>query len=302
MMSLSRHASRITLLVLASMAFLLVQGAGTASADAPADLFISEYIEGSSLNKAIEIYNGTGAPVDLAAGGYKLDIYFNAAVTAGTTVNLTGSIADGDVYVVADDGANAAILAQTDQTSTASFFNGDDAVVLSKGATVLDVIGYIGPPDIGTEWGTGDTSTADNTIRRKSTVCAGDTNSADAFDPSLEWDGFLNDNTDGLGSHTANCVTAGPPVINEFVANHTGTDTTEYIEVFGAANTDLSALTLLHIEGDFSGTATGLIDRVYTVGTTDANGFWTTGFLADNLENGTMSLLLVEGFTGAIGN
>ncbi|MDT8381309.1 MAG: hypothetical protein RQ728_03515, partial [Brevefilum sp.] len=27
------------------------------------DLFFSEYIEGSSNNKALEIYNGTGAPV-----------------------------------------------------------------------------------------------------------------------------------------------------------------------------------------------------------------------------------------------
>ena len=49
-------------------------------ADAP-DLFISEYIEGSSFNKAIEIYNGTGASVDLAAGGYILELYSNGSVT-----------------------------------------------------------------------------------------------------------------------------------------------------------------------------------------------------------------------------
>jgi predicted extracellular nuclease len=35
-----------------------------------ADLFFSEYIEGSSNNKALEIYNGTGAAIDLAAAGY----------------------------------------------------------------------------------------------------------------------------------------------------------------------------------------------------------------------------------------
>ena len=34
---------------------------------ATSELFISEYIEGSSYNKAIEIYNGTGADVDLSA-------------------------------------------------------------------------------------------------------------------------------------------------------------------------------------------------------------------------------------------
>ena len=42
------------------------------AAAAPAvDLFFSEYIEGSSNNKALEIYNGTGSAVDLAAGNYK---------------------------------------------------------------------------------------------------------------------------------------------------------------------------------------------------------------------------------------
>ena len=34
----------------------------TAASAAPTDLFISEYVEGSSNNKAIELYNGTGAP------------------------------------------------------------------------------------------------------------------------------------------------------------------------------------------------------------------------------------------------
>ena len=42
----------------------------------------------------------------------------------------------------------------------------------------------------------------DNTLRRKSSIEAGDTNDTDAFDPALEWDGFANDTFDGLGSHT----------------------------------------------------------------------------------------------------
>src|SRR4028118_1664945 len=47
----------------------------------PSDLFISEYIEGSSNNKALEIYNGTGTPVDLAAGNYVIQMYFNGSTT-----------------------------------------------------------------------------------------------------------------------------------------------------------------------------------------------------------------------------
>ena len=51
---------------------LLVAAAGplapsSASAAPPVELFFSEYIEGTSNNKALEIYNGTGAAIDLAA-------------------------------------------------------------------------------------------------------------------------------------------------------------------------------------------------------------------------------------------
>ena len=67
----------------------------------PTELFISEYIEGTSNNKAIEIYNGTSAPVNLAAGGYNIQMFFNGAATAGLTINLTGTVAAGDVYVMA---------------------------------------------------------------------------------------------------------------------------------------------------------------------------------------------------------
>ncbi len=171
---------------------------------ATTDLIISEYIEGSSNNKAIEIYNGTGAPIDLAASGYNLQLYANGSASAGSTINLTGNVANGDVFVLVQSSATTTILAQADQTTSNNLFNGDDAVVLRKGTTILDVIGQIGS-DPGAEWGTGLTSTADNTLRRKSTVCAGDTDGSNAFDPATEWAGFATDTFDGLGSHTASC-------------------------------------------------------------------------------------------------
>ena len=175
---------------------------GPASAGAvPSELFFSEYIEGSSNNKALEIFNGTGASVDLVAGGYNVQMYFNGNSSAGLTINLTGTVASNDVYVVAHSSASAAILAQADQQNGAGWFNGDDAVVLRKGSTVLDVIGQIGV-DPGSEWGSGVTSTADNTLRRKGNVEAGDANGADVFDPSVQWNGFAADTFDGLGSHS----------------------------------------------------------------------------------------------------
>ncbi len=169
-----------------------------------AGLFFSEYVEGSSNNKALEIYNSTDAAIDLAADSYVVQMYFNGSTTANLTISLTGTVATGDVFVLAQSNANAAILAQADQTNGAGWFNGDDAIVLRRGGasgTIIDVIGQVGV-DPGTEWGSGLTSTADNTLRRKSSVTTGDTIENNAFDPTIEWDGFATDTFDDLGRYT----------------------------------------------------------------------------------------------------
>jgi len=118
----------------------LLAGPALAVADPPTDLFFSEYIEGSSNNKALEIYNGTGAPIDLAAGGYVVQMYFNGSTSAGLTISLTGTVAPGDVFVLAQSSADSAILAQADQTNGAGWFNGNDAVVLRKGGSGGSVV------------------------------------------------------------------------------------------------------------------------------------------------------------------
>ena len=179
---------------------LSVPGQAAVLAAGPTELFFSEYIEGSSNNKALEIYNGTGAPVNLATGAYNVQMFFNGSASAGLTINLTGTVAVGDVYVLAHSSAIATILAQADQTNGSGWFNGDDAVVLRKGTTIIDVIGQVGF-DPGTEWGTGLVSTADNTLRRKAAILAGDTNGSDVFDPTVEWEGYATDIFDGLGAH-----------------------------------------------------------------------------------------------------
>ena len=203
---------RTIVVATAVVATLAVLGqAPSALAAPPTDLFISEYIEGSSNNKAIEIFNGTGSAVDLTAGGYVLQMYFNGSATAGLTINLGGTVANNDVWVVAQASAGAAILAQADQTNGSGWFNGDDAVVLRTGGAagpILDAIGQVGF-DPGTEWGTGLVSTADNTLRRMSSITTGDTDPSNVFDPSVEWVGFAIDTFDGLGAHT---VDGGGPV------------------------------------------------------------------------------------------
>lgn len=88
--------------------------------------------------------------------------------------------------------------------------------------------------------------------------------------------------------------------INEFVFNHNGYDTYEYVEIAGFPATDYKQYKLLAIEGDAG--ATGTIDGVFSLGTTDDNGLWHTGFLENKLENGTLTLLLVKNFTGNAGD
>ena len=265
---------------------------------ATSELFFSEYIEGSSNNKALEIYNGTGAAVDLAAGGYNVFMSFNGG-TSTLTINLTGTVADGDVYVLAQSSADPAILAQADQTNGAGWFNGDDAVLLRNGTTVVDAIGQVGFRPRHQNGARAWLARQDNTLRRMANVCAGDTDETDVFDPSVEWDGYATNTFDGLGSHTANCggTTTAEPKINEFSASTTGTDV-EYVEIFGEANTDYSAYTVLEIEGDTTGA--GVVDEVISLGTTDANGLYLADLAANSLENGTLSLLLVKNFTGAL--
>src|SRR4030042_3391290 len=141
---MKRQVTFIIITMLLVMVVFLAPVAKIAQAAAPTDLFFSEYIEGSSNNKALEIYNGTGAAIDLATGGYSIEMYFNSNPIAGLTIALTGSVAGGDVYVVAHSSANATILAQADQTNGAGWFNGDDGVVLRKGTTIIDSLAPLG--------------------------------------------------------------------------------------------------------------------------------------------------------------
>lgn len=172
--------------------------ASVSALPASAELYFSEYIEGSSNNKALEIYNSSASGVDL--GGHKVELYFNGSNSAGLTINLTGNIPANGVFVLAHGSANATISATANQTNSSGWFNGDDAIVLKNGSAILDSIGQIGV-DPGTEWGSAFTSTADNTLRRKTTIASGDTNATDSFDPAAEWEGYAQDTVDHLGTY-----------------------------------------------------------------------------------------------------
>ena len=141
------------------------------SSAAPSDLFFSEYIEGTSNNKALEIYNGTGAAIDLTAGAYSVQMYFNGSATAGLTITLDGDrrrrrrIRARASRAERDDPRPG----RPDERRRLVQRRRRGRPAQGRRRTILDVVGQVGV-DPGTEWGTRLASTADNTLRRKAAV------------------------------------------------------------------------------------------------------------------------------------
>lgn len=179
----------------------LLAVAGTANA-ATASLIFSEHVEGSSFNKALEIYNSGSTAVDLST--YSVELYSNGNTTATSTQALSGTLAAGDVFVIANSQADPAILAVADVTSGVADFNGDDVLLLKSSTGIVDSFGTLGT-DPGSSWGSGAFTSKDHTLQRKDSICAGDTNPNDAFDPATQWDSLAKDTFGGLGSHTVSC-------------------------------------------------------------------------------------------------
>ncbi|WLQ12739.1 ExeM/NucH family extracellular endonuclease [Hahella aquimaris] len=112
---------------------------------AQADLIISEYVEGSSNNKALEFYNTGSDAVELSA--YEIARFKDGAETPNAPMALPSfSLAAGAVYVHANSGAADELKALANSTSTddAIGFNGGDSVVLRLiGGDIVDRVGTL---------------------------------------------------------------------------------------------------------------------------------------------------------------
>ena len=153
------------------------------------DLIISSYIEGSSWNKAIEIYNGTGRTINLA--DYTLRKQSNGEGNFATPYRLTGTLAHNSTLLVAHIQAAEALKGIANVlTDSVLQFNGNDAVALYRKGIMVDIVGHA---DAGSVifWG------ENLSLHRKKSI----THPNATYNPN-EWQVFGNDYFAGLKSHT----------------------------------------------------------------------------------------------------
>ena len=200
------------------------------------ELFISEYVEGSRNNKALEIYNPTESTIDLSA--YRITRWQNgsASWTPQYSDALSGTLGPKDVLVVVLDRRDTTqtgqdtpvvldlrlkadlFLSKDYNTSYSMSFNGDDALSLDKksGANYVpvDIFGRIGERP-NPAWsdsfpfnnGLGLWYTINKTLIRKATVMTGVTKNPSSFNPSIEWNINPQNMFDSLGFHECGCNT-----------------------------------------------------------------------------------------------
>ena len=179
---------------------LVARAWGFSSSPTSGELFFSEYVEGSSYNKALEIANFSGAAVNLS--GYSIKKQTNGSGSWGSELKLSGTLANEEVYVIASSraGSQVSSVADLKTSSNALTFNGNDAVALFKNGTLIDVLGT---------FNSSSNYAKDVTLVRKPTV----TSPVTSYNTN-EWTKYSKDEFGYLGAHTV-----GSSVKASFVEN-----------------------------------------------------------------------------------
>lgn len=197
------------------------------------ELLISEYVEGSSYNKAIEIANFTGNTVDLS--GYSIKKATNGGGSWSNTLTLSGQLQNGKTYVIAHSSASTAVKNKAQLTnSSVMSFNGNDAVALFKGNTLIDLIGN---QNSSANFG------KDVTLQRKSSI-----KSPNASYTTTEWNTLANDTFTGLGDHTIDGGSSGDTQAPTAPGSLTASNTTQTtVDLSWTASTDNVGVTAYEV-------------------------------------------------------
>ncbi|AOW16149.1 hypothetical protein LPB03_01160 [Polaribacter vadi] len=150
------------------------------------EIFFSEYLEGSSNNKAIEIANFTGQIVSLKE--YSVKLGSNGQDFGTQTLTFTNeSIADGDVFVIGNSQLEVC-ASEVDISSNVTYFNGNDVLGLFKNGILIDIIG---------EENSSTTFGENVTLKRKPSIISPNP----VYNPN-EWVETSTDDCLDLGKHT----------------------------------------------------------------------------------------------------
>jgi len=167
------------------------------------NLFFSEYAEGSSNNKYVEIYNPSSTTVNL--NNYQIKGTNNGTAWGDNgerELALGGNLAANSVYIICTDAADPAIIAKADLAlpyESPVHYNGNDAIAIfgidgsGNFTVIMDVIGVQssdpGPAGWNVAGVTG--ATKDHTLVRKSSISKGNANwenSAGTSASDSEWE------------------------------------------------------------------------------------------------------------------
>ena len=176
---------------------------GGGSGNETVNLFFSEYAEGSSNNKYVEIYNPSSTTVNL--NNYQIKGTNNGTAWGDNgerELALGGNLAANSVYIICTDAADPAIIAKADLAlpyESPVHYNGNDAIAIfgidgsGNFTVIMDVIGVQssdpGPAGWNVAGVTG--ATKDHTLVRKSSISKGNTNwenSAGTSASDSEWE------------------------------------------------------------------------------------------------------------------
>ena len=185
-----------------STSYLAVSILDCESASFCEEIFISEYVEGNSNNKAIELYNPSPLTIDLT--GYTMETWNNGATEATNTQELSGTIEPNGVFVLMNALAAPELFGAGDLVSQITWFNGNDVIALYHDGVLIDQMGEFGA-DPGSPWTVdgGSGEMAEYTLVRKANVSQGST---DWSVGQFQWDAYPQDNFDFIGYHNATCT------------------------------------------------------------------------------------------------
>ena len=162
------------------------------------DLFFSEYVDGSTFSKGLELYNPSATETaDLSE--YTVKTFNNGSAVANHEVSLTGTLAPGEVYTIVNPSAVPELVAVADLLNDVTLFNGNDATTLERNGTVVDVLGEVGV-NPGSGWPVNDITMLHNTLVRIPQVTTGSPN-WDVVDD--QWMDYPENTFDFFGEHNA---------------------------------------------------------------------------------------------------